>query len=181
MRVLFDGTSLDGWTETNFGFEGSTKLEDSVLVLDMTDYLAGVTWTGDPLPRLNYEVTWEAKRIDGGDFFSALTFPVGEEYLSFINGGWGGAIIGLSSIDGLDASENETRNFRRFQNGQWYAFRVRVTDTHVYAWINERPVVEFEHVGRPLSIRLEMDDSRPFGFASWRTESALRNIQLRTL
>ncbi|MEM6645834.1 MAG: DUF1080 domain-containing protein [Bacteroidota bacterium] len=181
VRVLFDGTSRANWTETNFGFDGSTSLEDSLLVLDMTDYMAGVTWTGDALPTLNYEITWEAKRVDGGDFFSAITFPVGDGHMSFINGGWGGSIIGLSSIDGLDASENETRNFRRFQSDQWYAFRLRVTDTDINIWINERPVVEFEHAGRVLSIRVEMDNSRPLGFASWRTQSALRNIQLRTL
>ncbi|MEM1096011.1 MAG: DUF1080 domain-containing protein [Bacteroidota bacterium] len=181
VRVLFDGTSLEDWTETNFGFDGSTSLEDSLLVLGMTDYMAGVTWTGAPLPTLNYEITWEAKRVDGGDFFSAITFPVGDGHMSFINGGWGGSIIGLSSIDGLDASENETRNFRRFQSDQWYAFRLQVTDTDINVWINERPVVEFEHVGRALSIRVEMDNSRPLGFASWRTRSALRNIQLRVL
>ena len=47
--------------------------------------------------------------MKGGDFFATLTFPVDDSFCTFVTGGWGGDIVGLSSIDGWDASDNETR------------------------------------------------------------------------
>ena len=38
-----------------------------------------------------------------------------------------GGVVGLSSIGGFDASENETTQFVEFKNGQWYKIRLRVT------------------------------------------------------
>ena len=71
----------------------------------------GVVWTRD-FPKDNYEIRWEARRVQGGDFFASLTFPVGNSFCTFVNGGWGGDIVGLSSIDGWDASDKSAR--RRF-------------------------------------------------------------------
>ena len=38
---------------------------------------------------MDYELRLEAKRVEGGDFFCGLTFPVGKEYCTLILGGWG--------------------------------------------------------------------------------------------
>ncbi len=40
-------------------------------------------------PKTDYEVTLEARRVDGFDFFCALTLPAGEERFSVVLGGWG--------------------------------------------------------------------------------------------
>ena len=56
----------------------------------------------------DYEVTLEAMRVDGNDFFCGMTFPAGKDPCTLIVGGWGGTVVGLSSINGMDASENET-------------------------------------------------------------------------
>ena len=62
----------------------------------------------ETFPKVDYEVNLDAKRVAGNDFFCGITFPVGKRFCSLIVGGWGGATVGLSSIDGKDAAENET-------------------------------------------------------------------------
>ena len=52
-------------------------------------YMTGITWTNE-MPRMGYEISLEAMRVEGSDFFCGLTFPVGKDYLSLIVGGWGG-------------------------------------------------------------------------------------------
>ena len=89
--------------------------------------MTGITCTRPNLPTTNYEFSYEAMRIDGRDFFAAATFPVGKSFITLVNGGWGGNVTGLSSLDGMDASENETTQSFRYQNKTWYHFRIRVT------------------------------------------------------
>jgi 3-keto-disaccharide hydrolase len=142
--------------------------------------MTGVTWTND-LPRMNYEISLEAMRVDGSDFFCGLTFPVGEEPCSFIVGGWGGGVVGLSSIDNEDAAHNETTQYMNFTNGKWFAIRVKVTKTRIEAWIDSDKVVNLETEGKKISIRPEVELSKPLGIASWSTAAALRNIRIRRL
>jgi hypothetical protein len=134
-----------------------------------------------PFPELNYEVTLEAKRVSGTDFFCGMTFPVGKLPCTLIVGGWGGTVVGLSSIDGLDASDNETSRNMKFETGQWYSIRLQVTDSTIRAWIDDKEVVSFNHKGRKLSIRPEVNLSKPFGLASWCTTAAIRSIRVRRI
>jgi hypothetical protein len=129
--------------------------------------------------RVDYEIELQAKRVSGGDFFCGLTFPVGAAYCSFIVGGWAGAVCGLSSLDGDDASENETTRVRDFEQNRWYTVRVRVTADRIQAWIDDEVFADVKTAGRRISIRPEVQDSRPLGIASWRTKAALRAIRLR--
>lgn len=181
--TLFNGKNLDGWEVTKFGGEGEVHVADGQLILPMGVDLTGVTWKNEAvLPRTNYEVTLEGMRVDGNDFFCGITFPVKKDPCSLILGGWGGGVCGLSSIDGYDASENETTTYRPFEKGRWYKIRLRVTDDRIDAWIDDEPIVELEDLtDRELSIRYEVELSVPFGIASWQTTAALRNIQIRKL
>jgi hypothetical protein len=175
---LFDGKSLRGWRETEFAGRGEISISDERLVLGFGESLTGVTWAGD-FPRTNYEVQLEAMRVDGSDFFCGMTFPVGDQPCSLIVGGWGGTVVGLSSIDNNDASENETTRFIRFEKGRWYRIRLRVTEEKIEAWIDKDRVVNVPRGDRSFSVRSEVELSRPFGFASWRTTAALRQITLQ--
>ena len=112
-KTLFDGKSLTGWKSTPFGGEGKVYVKDGAIRMEIGGDLTGVTWTGKP-PRSNYEISLEGMRIDGADFFCTTTFPVGQEYCSLVVGGWGGSIVGLSSIDSCDASENATTKVCEF-------------------------------------------------------------------
>jgi len=174
---IFDGKTLNGWEITNFGPQGPVFVSGDEIILGMGDGCTGITWKKD-FPLTGYEVTLEAKRVEGNDFFCGITFPAGKEPCSLIVGGWGGTIVGLSSINGMDASENETTTLRHFEKNRWYKIRLKVTEQTIQAWIDDELVVDFTIDSNILSIRPEVELSKPFGIASWRTTAALRNIRL---
>lgn len=179
-KPLFDGKTLEGWKITNFGGEGDVDVEDGVITMDFGSSLSGITYKGE-FPKTNYEVRLEAMKVDGVDFFCGLTFPVAESHASFIIGGWGGAVVGISSIDGKDASENDTTKFMNFERERWYKIRLRVTPQKLEAWIDDDQVVDQSIVGKKISTRREVDLSKPFGICAWETRSALRKLQIREL
>jgi hypothetical protein len=153
---LFNGKTLDGWEVTNFGPQGPVYVSGGQIVLGMGDGCTGVTWKGK-FPETGYEVNLDAKRVAGNDFFCGITFPVGERFCSLIVGGWGGATVGLSSIDGKDASENETTLIRNFETDRWYHIRLVVTDEYIKSWIDTSKVVDFRIGSKKLSIRPEVE------------------------
>jgi hypothetical protein len=178
--LLFNGKTLDGWEITNFGPQGPVSVSGDQIILGMGDGCTGITWK-KAFPRTHYEVTLDAKRVAGTDFFCGLTFPVGKSPCSLIIGGWGGGTVGLSSIDGKDAAENETTSIRNFETGRWYHIRLVVTDDYIRSWIDSDKVVDFTIGSKKLSIRPEVELSRPFGIASWNTTAAIRNIHLKRI
>jgi hypothetical protein len=179
-RALFDGRSLAGWEETEFGGQGLVRVKDGALVLEFGEPLTGVTYTGD-VPRVNYELRLDARRLSGTDFFCGLTFPVAASHASLILGGWGGALVGISNIDGQDASGNETTQYVRFEDERWYAVRVRVVPDRLQVWLDEKEIVDVAIARREIDVRPEMLLSRPLGIASYRTRAAIRRIEVRTL
>jgi hypothetical protein len=177
---LFNGKTLGQWKITDFGGQGSVYVKDGSIFLEMGNDLTGITWT-DPVVRTNYEISLEAMRVSGSDFFCGLTFPVGPNPCSLILGGWGGNICGLSNIDYYDAANNETTRVVNFEDGRWYNVRLRVTSDKIEAWLDEEKLVDVKIAGRHISIRPEVDLSQPLGIATWRTTGTIRNIQLRKL
>ena len=177
-RPLFDGMTLLGWQSTPFAGHGDVEVEDGQLMLKFGEPLTGVSYTGD-VPRDGYELELDARRVDGSDFFVGLTFPVGPDPCSWIVGGWGGGLVGLSSLDGMDASENETQRVMEFQNGRWYHFRLKVTKAKIEAWIDAERVIDVDREGKQISIRREMELSKPLGLATYMTTAALKNIRIR--
>ena len=177
---LFDGKTLGQWKITDFGGQGDVYVKDGSIFLERGDYMTGITWTG-PLVRMNYEISLEAMRVAGSDFFCGLTFPVGEKPCTLILGGWGGQLCGLSSIDGFDASENETTQFVPFEKGQWYNVFLRVTPDRIEAWLDNEEIVNIVTTDRDIDIRIEVELSQPLGIATWMTTGAVRNIKLRKL
>jgi hypothetical protein len=175
---LFNGKTLDGWEITNFGPQGPVYVSGDQLMLGMGDGCTGVTWKGT-FPESGYEVNLDAKRVAGSDFFCGITFPVRDRFCSLIVGGWGGGTVGLSSIDGKDASENETTLIRNFETNRWYHIRLLVTDEYIKSWIDTSMVVDFRIEDKKLSIRPEVELSKPFGITSWKTTAAVRNIRLQ--
>lgn len=180
-QPLFDGKTLTNWQSTKFIGEGAVKVENGQIVLEAGRNLTGITWTGPELPATNYEVALQAMRVEGRDFFAGVTFPVADSFCSLILGGWGGTVVGLSSINGVDASENETSQSVEFEPGRWYNIRIRVTPAKIEAWLDERQIINQDLKGNKIETRLEVDLSRPLGVASWRTKSALRDFRLRRL
>ena len=180
-RKMFDGKSLDGWKETPFIGKGKVSVQDGMIVLG-NGVMTGVNYV-KPFPKYNYELRLEAARLDGYDFFAGITFPVGDAFCSWINGGWGGGLVGLSSVDDMDASENETSSFKEFKRGQWYKLRLRVADGLIQAWIDDDLIIELATAGRTIGLRAgsQIDLSVPLGIASYSTVGGLRNIEYREL
>lgn len=179
---LFNGQDLTNWTVTNFGPQGEVKVENAKLILNMGDGPTGVTWNGDfDFPTMNYEVSLKAMRVAGNDFFCGMTFPVNDSFLTLIVGGWSGTVVGLSSLNGYDASDNETTTSRSFQKNKWYDIKLRVQDNIVQVWIENREIINCDVTDKELSLRPEVLLSRPFGFASWYTKAALKDIRLTLL
>jgi hypothetical protein len=180
-QPLFDGKSIAGWKETAFPRRGKVSVAEGRIQLEAGAPLTGVTYTGT-FPQTNYEVRYEAMRVSGGDFFASLTFPVGANFATFVTGGWGGDIIGVSSIDGWNASENETRNYFTFEDGKWYAIRVAVRPERIECWIGAERVVNVGIGGRQITMRPgDIELSAPLGIASYNTTGAVRRIEYKAV
>lgn len=204
IQDLYDGISLKGWKITSFAGAGEVRVvplkkaleslptkpelaedrkklgnpETPVIFIESGAMLSGLNFT-NALPRMNYELQLEAMRVDGNDFFCGLTFPVDEACCSFIIGGWGGGLVGISSIDGLDASENETTKFMGIQSGRWYKIKVRVTRSKIEAWLDQEKMADVKLEGRRISMRPgEIEASKPLGYATYQTSAVIRSIQL---
>jgi hypothetical protein len=177
---LFDGKTLEGWEITNFGPQGPVYVSGGEIILGMGDGCTGITWKKE-FPQANYRVTLEAKRVAGNDFFCGMTFPAGKDPCTLIIGGWGGTVVGLSSINKMDASGNETTSMRQFEKDRWYRICLIVKEDTIKAYIDDSQVVDFVKGDKTLSIRPEVELSKPFGIASWRTTAALRNIRLEKI
>jgi hypothetical protein len=180
-KPLFDGKSLANWKATNFGGEGDVAVKDGAVILEQGNDMTGITYSRGDFPKKDYEVTLEGKKLAGSDFFCTTTFPVGDTHCSLVVGGWGGTVVGISSIDFRDAVENETTSFREFKRDQWYRVRIRVTKDQIAAWIDDKQVVDLDTKDKKISIRAECDLCRPFGIATWRTTGAVRDIRVRAL
>ena len=174
---LFNGVSLDGWEIINFGPQGPVYVSGGNIILGMGDGLTGIKWKGK-FPEINYKVSLEAKRVSGNDFFCGMTFPVSKSPCTLIVGGWGGTVVGLSSINNMDASENETTTLMNFDNERWYKICLFVTIDSVKATIDDAEVINFKIDSKSISVRSEMELSKPFGITSWTTTAALRNIKV---
>ena len=180
-KSLFDGKSLEGWMVTDFAGHAAAEVKDGVIHIPAGLALSGINRTNQP-PKMNYELTLEAKKIDGNDFFCCLTFPYGESHCSFVVGGWGGGLVGISSVDGMDASENDTADYMVFEKEKWYRISVRVTPEKIEAWIDQSKLVDLETKERKIGMRFgEIEESVPLGIATWITSSALRDIRVRTI
>ncbi|MEJ5238466.1 3-keto-disaccharide hydrolase [Limisphaera sp. VF-2] len=178
-RALFDGRSLEGWLEIPYAGRGELELRNGLLVMGMGSPFTGIRYT-NAFPKMNYEIAVEAMRVTGSDFFCGLTVPVGDSHCSLIVGGWGGGLVGISSLDGYDASENETTKFMGFEKGRWYRIRMRVTEERLEAWIDEEQVVNVDTRGRRISVRPgDIEECIPLGIACWQTMAAIREVRWR--
>lgn len=181
VRTLFDGKSLDNWARSNFGGEGEVAVEDGVIVMQRGSEITGIHWTGDPLPKINYEVSLEAQRIDGSDFFCGIIFPVKDSFCSFVAGGWGGSLVGLSSVDEMYAADNETGTYMKFDDKTWYKIRLRVSEHAITAWIDGKELVNLKTKGRKLSLHPAVEPGKPFGITCFATVAGVKDIQVRDL
>jgi hypothetical protein len=186
--ALFDGKSLGGWKVIEgFAGGGEVRVEEGAMVLDMGETLTGVVWGKTdpyPFPLINYEIRLQARRLMGTDFFCGLTFPVGDLKTSctLVLGGWGGGLVGISSLDRLDASENDTSSHHKFEQDQWYTIRLQVQQTRFVAFIDDKKVINTIWEGRKPGMRFgDIEYCAPLGLSTYQTRSAIKDITMRPL
>jgi hypothetical protein len=183
-RDLFDGESLEGWKlveKWDFKGHGEVKVEDKIIHFGTGDPFTGLLFKGEDFPRVDYELIFEAKRTEGDDFFLGVVFPFGDDQLSFVCGGWGGEVVGITSVDGEPAVENQTAQYVEFENDRWYTIRLRVINKNVSLWVDEEHLVDLDRDYHDFTIYWEQEPLLPFGFSSWNTGSAYRTIRVRKL
>ena len=89
-------------------------------------------------------------------------------------------MVGLSSLDGADASENETTFTQKFELGRWYSLRLRVPPTTISAWIDDELVIDVAIGKKWIALREgDIDRSMPFGIAAYSTLAGVRKIDWR--
>jgi len=178
---LFNGRDLTGWKTADL-FEGGkvAVLPDGAVECDFGNPMTGIAYTNTP-PRMNYELSLQAVRVQGSDFFVALTLPIETNYCTIIIGGWGGNLCGISSVDYLDASENQWSENTTLENERWYTLRVRVTPGVLQVFLDETLyTARVEGPPSRFSLRSgsDIDKTGPLGLATYRTKARWRHFTL---
>lgn len=185
--ALFDGKSLDDWEMVDIGGSGYVELNENkeVMVIRQGESLSGAIYKkAADLSIERYEITLEARRTAGVDFFCGLTFPIGklDTCATLILGGWGGSVTGISSIDGLDAANNATGSYQRYEDNKWYVVRLRVTPDNLSAWIDGKQVVDIDIAGRKVGLRPgPIESYAPLSLTTYNTEAEFRRVKFRPL
>lgn len=180
-KSLFNGKSLEGWKSTPFVGEGKVFVRNGAIVMEKGEKLTGATYTKGDFPKRDYEVEIVARKLDGNDFFATTTFPVGDQHASFVVGGWGGTLVGLSSINGSDASENGLSKNKEFEAKKWYTLKVRVGQKRIQAQIDNEQFLDVDTSDVRLSVRFEVQPSRPFGVSTYDTIGEVKSVRVRPL
>ena len=180
---LFDGKSLKNWEATEFGGEGEVTVEKGQIVVGAGSTLSGINWTGGALPKVDYEIELDAMKLNGSDFFVALTFPYKESHASIVLGGWGGSLVGISSINGNDAANNEYTRVREFPKNKWVHVKLRVTADKIKVWLDkeEEAILDVDTKDVQIGLRADIDAARPLGLSTFQTAAAYKNITLKKL
>ena len=161
---LFDGESLDGWTQRN-GF-ATYRVEDGAIV--------GKTATGSPNSFLctdrdysDFELKFEVKVHDKlnsgvqirsrtrGDFLGRVNGPQVEIEASGANGAEAGYLY-AEAVSGWMTPADVRKPHKHFKDGEWNAYRVLAVGAKIQVWINGVMISDLAHE--------EMHKSHPRGF-----------------
>lgn len=182
---LFNGKDLSNWTWHDAGGSGPAEVKDQQILLQTGDSLSGIIYKdAEKLSWKHYEITLEAQRLEGFDFFCGLTFPVGsvKTSASLIMGGWGGSVTGISSINGMDAAENATGHYRPYKDHQWYKIRLLVTPKILKVWIDGEEAIIADIENQKIGVRSgPIEEYVPLSLTTFQTTAAFRNIHYKNL
>jgi hypothetical protein len=180
------GSELTDWKViAEMKQHGPVTLKDGVLTLGIGQPMTGVVYTGKAeLPVKDYVATFDARRIEGDDFFAALTLPVrnAESFVTFVIGGWGGTCVGISCIQFQSADENATTNWIEFDAKKWYNIRMEVRENSLKGFVDMRQIFDVDTTDKKLNLRFgEIEYCKPLGLATYRTHGEIKNLTIKRL
>lgn len=180
--TVFDGKSMTDWESVDTGGSGAVELVEGEMIINQGESVSGTVYKkAKDLPLQNYEITLEAMRVMGVDFFVGLTFPVNDlkTCLTLVMGGWGGSVTGISSIDNMDASENNTSSYQKYVDNKWYQVKVRVTPKDIHVWVDDKEIINADIEGKKLGVRPgPIESYLPFSFTTYQTTAAIKNVKV---
>ena len=180
---IFNGVDLAGWerlTTEFFQHSGAVRVKNGNLLLEKGTDLTGLRWKGKVLED-NYEIAFDARRVDGSDFFCGLTFPVGKEHVTLILGGWGGRVVGLTAVNGFPAVENETTRVIDFEKGRWYSVRVSLADGFIKIYLDRDLIIDLDRKDKKFEVWPQMEVARPLSLTTYGTVGEYRKIRYMRL
>ena len=181
-KSLFDGTLKDWTRVTQYDFDSAPapSVVNGAIRLPAGNPASGIKYNGK-VPKINYELTYQARRVEGNDFFGLAVIPYKDKTFGFVLGGWGGTLCGFSCLDGFSADENSSTFTYDFKDNVWYDVKLRITEKELVVYINGEKMTSVDMDDREVSNRMEMEPVEPFGFATWYTTAELRNIKIKEI
>jgi hypothetical protein len=179
---LFNGKDLSGWKVVEFDDAGKVEvLPDGAVSCTAGKPFSGIAYTNE-FPTMSYELKLEAMRVEGSDFFVALTLPIEESFCTVIIGGWGGMVCGISCFNYMSAAENQWTRGIALESNRWYTLRVRVMPNVMQVFLDDKLYharVEYEKSSQ-FSLRggSDIDKTKPLGLSSYDTHAKWRNFTL---
>jgi hypothetical protein len=174
---------LAGWTVytgNEFQKPGKVEFRNDTLSISAGDPYGGVSLASDFM-KDHYEVSLQARRTGGNDIFCGILFPVGKDYCSMVLGGWGNSLSGLSMINGLFASENETAYPESFTNHVWVDVTLRVSPDAIRVFTGTNEIISQEREDRLIEPYPGLEVFEPFGFFTYETDAEIRRVRVREL
>ena len=116
-----------------------------------------------------------------GVLHPGVTFPVGslKTCATLVLGGWGGSVTGISCIDGMDASENSTGTYQRYEDKKWYKIKLRVTPANISTWVNDKQVIDADIEGRKINVRPgPIESYLPLSLTTFATTAEIKDVVL---
>ena len=91
-------------------------------------------------------------------------------------------MTGISNIDGIDASNNSTGTYQRYEDDKWYKIRLRVTPENLSVWINDNQVVDYDIKDRKISLRPgPIESYAPLALSTYNPTAAIKNVRLKAV
>lgn len=156
-RLLFDGSTLNGWHTYNTDREPMWYVADGAInACGLGDDVAGYLTTDDEYD--NFILDWDWKIAKGGnsgvlyhvveDKYFVYPYLTGPEYQLLDNDGWVETVGSLEPWHGVGADyamlapDADSLSVKPY--GEWNNSRIVFDNGHVEHWLNGRKVLEFE-------------------------------------
>jgi|GEM_PF-2623186 len=114
--------------------------------------IAGIFAERLPEDSLSYDLVLRGSRLKGSDGVG-IVFPVGNDKVAAVFGGWSGRIDGLKFVDGLgpDDSRNPTAKSSKLVNGSPFEIKIEVRPKNLKVYWNGTLHFELNHLAHKLT------------------------------